>query len=308
LENDLVSVIIPTYRRSDRLKISILSALNQSYKNIEVLVVDDNNPNTPERKATEAIMEKIESSKVKYIKHRKNSNGAVARNTGIKNSCGTYIAFLDDDDTFLPDKIRKQVEFLKCNNNYNAVSCGVYKNGIKKMQNCKSNNLILDILLMNFLPMTPTLMFRRQSLESINSFDESYVRHQDIEMMIRFLKNNKLGYIYEPLVEIGNNDGENIPTGEKLEELKNTFLDKFTNEASMQGNMNKNNLKRIYCKHYVEVFYNHLKNKNYKLLFNVLKRYFIKYPFSFTKYAIKYLINYIYNKFKRMWLKLNLNI
>ena len=100
MNEELVSVIIPTYKRSEMLPRAVESALNQTYSNIEVVVVDDNDPESTWRKDTsERMLQFKNDNRVKYICHEKNSNGSVARNTGIKNSAGSIIAFLDDDDT-----------------------------------------------------------------------------------------------------------------------------------------------------------------------------------------------------------------
>ena len=103
----LVSVIIPTYKRPTMLGRAIDSVLNQSYTNTEVVVVDDNSNGDMFRMETIQYMEKyINDYRVKYIKHERNQNGSAARNTGIQNSVGEYIAFLDDDDYFLKNRIK----------------------------------------------------------------------------------------------------------------------------------------------------------------------------------------------------------
>src|SRR5699024_3168673 len=108
-----VSIIIPTYRRSDRIQRAVQSALNQDYKNFEVIVVDDNEPISEERiKTKEVIAPYLNYPNFLYVEHPKNMNGAAARNTGIRNSTGKYITFLDDDDEYYPNKIRIQVECL----------------------------------------------------------------------------------------------------------------------------------------------------------------------------------------------------
>ena len=90
----LVSVIIPTYSRPVFLKRCLDSVLNQTYPNIEVFVVDDNNPDTDARSETEKTMEAYkENPRVTYLKHEKNKNGSAARNTGWKASHGEYITF-----------------------------------------------------------------------------------------------------------------------------------------------------------------------------------------------------------------------
>ena len=115
--NKLVSVVIPTFKRADMLDRAIESCLNQTYKNLEIVIVDDNDPESEYRKLTSKHMEKYISNKaIKYIKSHKNMGGAEARNLGINNSSGEYIAFLDDDDYFFDDKIKNQLEYMIKNN------------------------------------------------------------------------------------------------------------------------------------------------------------------------------------------------
>ena len=111
--NAKVSVIIPTYKRSHFLQRAIDSVLNQTYKNLEIIVVDDNEPNSDFRKKTEMKMQKYaDNTKVVYIKNNKNLGGALARNEGIFNATGDYITFLDDDDIYLPQKIEVQLGYM----------------------------------------------------------------------------------------------------------------------------------------------------------------------------------------------------
>lgn len=108
-----VSVVIPTYKRPKYLKRALDSVLRQTYKNIEIIVVDDNNSDDEYRIETEKFMKKFNDSRIKYIKHERNKNGSAARNTGIKNSSGKYITFLDDDDEFADQRIEKLVQCME---------------------------------------------------------------------------------------------------------------------------------------------------------------------------------------------------
>ena len=101
-DSGLVSIIIPTYKRANYLERAIESVIRQSYRNIEIIVVDDNDSGSKYREENIKIMSKYEGCKnIKYLKHRKNKNGAAARNTGIAAAAGEYLTFLDDDDFFL---------------------------------------------------------------------------------------------------------------------------------------------------------------------------------------------------------------
>lgn len=111
MEKDiLVSIVIPTYSRNTTLERAIDSALSQTYENIEIIVVDDNPPDSKWRISTQHLMQQYEDNpKVHYIQNVKNMGGSGARNEGIKASRGEYIAFLDDDDEYLPEKVEKQL-------------------------------------------------------------------------------------------------------------------------------------------------------------------------------------------------------
>jgi len=110
----LVSVVIPTYGRSHLLERAIGSVLSQTYDNLEIIVVDDNDSTSEHRIHTENVLQiYLENDQITYLKHKKNSGGSVARNTGIKASSGEYVALLDDDDEWFPEKIEKQITYFK---------------------------------------------------------------------------------------------------------------------------------------------------------------------------------------------------
>jgi D-inositol-3-phosphate glycosyltransferase len=100
----LVTVIIPTYNRADLVKGAIESVLAQSYSQWELLVVDD--ASTDE---TSTILQGMSDERIRYIRHSQNRGGSAARNTGLAQAKGAYIAFLDSDDEWLPTKLEKQV-------------------------------------------------------------------------------------------------------------------------------------------------------------------------------------------------------
>ena len=108
MDQPLVSVIIPTYKRSDFLCTTIDSVLAQTYPNIEIIVVDDNGLGTTFQQATEKrLLPYIRMKQINYICHEVNKNGSAARNTGFRASHCEYINFLDDDDELLLEKIDK---------------------------------------------------------------------------------------------------------------------------------------------------------------------------------------------------------
>lgn len=288
-----VSVIIPTFNRPVLLNRAIDSVLNQTYKNVEVIVVDDNNPDTIGRLETEKIMrEYSDDCKVRYIKHLTNKNGAAARNTGIKNSSGEIICFLDDDDYFLEQKVEKQLSFLEKNTNFQGVYCGRIQKG-KYIKPIKSGDLSKEILSLTFTPTTCSLMFYKYAIEEIKGFDESFKRHQDFEFLLKFFKKYKLGFVEDALVVIGENAGENSLHGEELEKMKENFLSTFQGTLD---SLNKKEKKQIYCIHYSRVFWDHVKCRYKVLAFKIFFKYFLKYPIEFTKSNYVFLMNYLKKK------------
>ncbi len=110
MQNNLVSIITPSYGSASFISDTIESVLNQTYKNWEMLIVDDLSPDNS-NKTIEEYTKK--DGRIKLIKLEKNSGPAVARNKAIKEAQGRYIAFLDADDLWLPNKLEIQIKFMK---------------------------------------------------------------------------------------------------------------------------------------------------------------------------------------------------
>jgi glycosyltransferase involved in cell wall biosynthesis len=214
-ENPLVSVVIPTYKRPDMLGRAIDSVLNQTYDNIEIIVVDDNDENSKYRKETEEFMRKYaDVDNLVYLKHKNNSGAAAARNTGMKYSKGEFISFLDDDDEWYNDKTQIQVsQFRKLSEDYGVVyTNSTKKNDInnifitnKENKNSLSGDVHNKILKGNFIG-TPVAMIRSSCYEKNGGFDESLPRLQDWEFWIRLSKNYKFKYIDKPMTMVSELD------------------------------------------------------------------------------------------------------
>ncbi len=108
LEEPLVSVIVPTYNRADLISYTLDSAIKQSYKNLEIIVIDDGSVDN-----TEEVVKAIGDPRICYICHPSNRGGSAARNTGIEVARGEYIAFLDSDDLWAPEKIELQLALIQ---------------------------------------------------------------------------------------------------------------------------------------------------------------------------------------------------
>lgn len=283
--NPLVSVVIPTFGARGALKKVVNSVLAQTYSPLEIIVVDDNHPDSDARKITERVMEEfVTQTCVQYIRHAENKNGAAARNTGIRHSKGSFIAFLDDDDCFLPIKLERQIDFLYAHPEFDAAYCFASKAG--KAINCipYEGDASLELLMGNTAMFTPSLVFRREPLENIHGFDERFRRHQDYELLLKFFSHGyKIGCLQERLLNLGTNAGENIIYGKKLEDLKANFLNLFDNVINELDVKKPGTKDKIYAHHYFQVFLGHVKKHYFARAAKIFFKYFPMSPSTFCR-------------------------
>ncbi|EPB8187125.1 glycosyltransferase family 2 protein [Clostridium perfringens] len=215
--NPLVSVIIPTYKRSDMLVDAIESVKNQTYKNIEIIVIDDNGINSKYTKENKLKLKNyIESNDIKYIQNKDNIGGALSRNIGVNEALGKYIAFLDDDDTYMPTKIEKQVKLIEENikNGVGLVYC--YCNGVDEFGNIIWENtnsysgLPLYESMIYCIASTSLWLCDRKMLLDIGGFEDMPSK-QDLLLMVRIITNGyKILCVEEKLVNYLEHSREKI--------------------------------------------------------------------------------------------------
>ena len=198
----MLSIIIPTYSRPQNLCRAINSVLTQTYRPIEIIIVDDNGIGTNFQQETEyELSDYIAKKQIIYLKHDINKNGSAARNTGFHASTGEFIGFLDDDDVFEPTKIEKQVTcLLKYEHKYDACYCNsIIYNPRRTIytHNTQSGNLCYDLLIGKVKFNTSTILFRRQVLLDINGWDERFRRHQDWELLVRYFRQHEICIVEE---------------------------------------------------------------------------------------------------------------
>lgn len=322
----MVTIIIPTYKRSDYLGRAIRSVLAQTYQDFEIIVVDDNDSDSIYREKNEKLMKKyLNNSKIKYIKHEKNMNGAVARNTAIKVAKGDYITFLDDDDFFLKDRLKIIVEEMKKNPKYN----GAYTSGIRLDQGffyaTKSGNLQKDILMQNTPFKTGSNMFFKANVvKELKGFDESFIRHQDLEFMVRFFRKNEILAINSVLVVKDNSSRINELNIEKAIKAREKFLETFKEDLNKYEDkdliLQKNyiNLLIEATKHRKKSYIPYLREKvmqygeiskklNLKLMIYSIFSFLLKYKQRIQKFILKYKIKLFYKDIDDEIVKLNNN-
>ena len=193
----LVSIIIPTYNRQDFIGCAIESCLNQTYKDIEIIIIDDGSTDNT-KNIIDGYIDKNEN-KIKYIV-KENSGVSSSRNIGIKLSKGEFIQFLDSDDFMEETKVEKHVRLLKDNPSIFGVFSGTiyYKEGISNevFRNlCKFKGSFYQVLIKgNCIPIH-SIITRRTEMY----FDENMRCYEDWDYWLRALKNKQISYIDEYL-------------------------------------------------------------------------------------------------------------
>ncbi len=200
-----VSIIVPSYKRNRELfSRAIESLLAQSYENIEIVVVDDNaKPELLEyRQALSNYIQEINSDKIKYIQNQENLGGALSRNVGIENATGEYITFLDDDDRYLKDKVKNQIDFMLKNDLEmsftNIVICNADDKVVDYREHSKiksfDNDYLLRYHMTRQITATNTFMYKKDAILKIGCFVKVPVG-QEFFLMTNTIKGGlKIGY------------------------------------------------------------------------------------------------------------------
>lgn len=201
MQEKLVSVVIPTHNRGDLITETIESVLTQSYGNIEIIVVDNGSTDD-----TEEVIKKINAANLQYIKQENSGGPAGPRNTGVRMSRGEYVAFLDSDDIWLGDKIKRQVEIFEKMPEVGLVFCQCrffgkqYREKTIYPAKGYSGYVFDEIIKGNFVP-TVSVICRRTALMETGAFDESIKLRafEDYELWMRLAYKYHFYFINEPL-------------------------------------------------------------------------------------------------------------
>lgn len=205
-----ISVVIPCYNRTQVVLRAVRSALMQTHQVLEVIVVDDgsDDPNS-----LKTALQQVDDSRVCYIRHPVNRNGAAARNTGIREAKGDLIAFLDSDDEWMPEKLELQIQYYEKLQNPKAViycqSIVLSAAGQDKVtriwpsREISSDERLGDYLFLNrgYLP-TPSILMGKELALSC-PFNETLRRHQDYDLLLRLeAAGSVFSMIKQPLVTV----------------------------------------------------------------------------------------------------------
>lgn len=294
--NLFTSVIITTYKRPfSTLSRAIESVLKQTNTDFELIIVDDNPPDERLRQEIEDNIRKLNDSRIRYIQHEENRGACAARNTGIENSIGEYIAFLDDDDEWLPRKLSLQLEKFK-DEYVGLVYCDSYSiiinnNDVtKNIRQYRKRGWVYDKLIeRNFVGSTSFVMLKKEALDRCGDFNINMKSAQDYELWLRISKEYKIDYVASPLVNYYVHEGERISTNpsNKIQGLEQIIK---LNMDFLQQN------RKIYGKRKSVIIPYYYQKYGYKYAVKKCIESFITYPFN--KHLFRLMIKISMKKFK----------
>lgn len=225
----LVSVVIPTYKRSEMLRRAINSVLSQTYTDVECIVVNDNTPGDEFSLLLYKMVDEYNNEgRFHFVEQAVHKNGAAARNAGIRIAKGEYIAFLDDDDFWDNNKLEIQIGVLQSlPSEWGAVSClmKLYHNGKVFSANrpYKDGYIHYEVLTRSISMGTGSLVIRRSALDETGYFDENLRRFQDPQLFSCLTEKYKVRLVKKYLHNRDVDDAQNRPTIETINAYQEAF-------------------------------------------------------------------------------------
>jgi glycosyltransferase involved in cell wall biosynthesis len=200
MANPKVSVIIPTHNRSDLLPRSVESVLNQSFSDLEVIIVDDSSTDQ-----TPVVAERLKKrdSRVRYVRLKINRGAPTARNTGIGLAKGEILGLLDDDDQWLPRKLEYQLAKFKegpadLGLVYGGYKINYYRSDLpNRIKRPSKQGKIFSLLLEKCLIGSPTVLVKKECFKKVGRFDTKLKSCQDWDMWLRIAQEYRIDYVDE---------------------------------------------------------------------------------------------------------------
>ena len=231
-----VSVIMPTFNREKLITETIDSILNQTYKNIELIIVDNFSVDE-----TESVVKLFNDNRIKYFKNQNNGIIAVNRNFGFSKSTGDFIAFCDSDDLWFPTKLEKQLNEFNKNPNVGLVcSSGITfneKGTIGKIEDTSLTNISFEKLLFHNYVINSSAIVKKNVFDNIGLLDEdpNIIAVEDYELWLRIAKKYEVKHMNEPLVKYRIHENalqnQHLSNGKSFELQKRVYTKLFEKEV-----------------------------------------------------------------------------
>ena len=213
-----VSVVVPTYRRPHMIDEVIACVMQQTFTDWELLIIDDNGEGSAAQTETAAVVDRYRSdARVMYVTHERNRGACAARNTGLQRAAGTFVAFLDDDDVWHPEKLERQVACFASAEPDVALVYGGWRNlfddgTVDRIMPDGSEKSAPDLLKRNGIGSTSLVMCRRSALLAVGGFDETLPAMQDFDLYIRLGLRFPFAYVDRVLMDYRTHGGQRITT------------------------------------------------------------------------------------------------
>lgn len=212
----LVTAVITTHKRPCALvERAIHSVINQTHKEMEIIVVDDSPSDYEKRSDIKRMVESYRDYNVIYVAHENCKGACAARNTGLTVAKGGYIGFLDDDDEWLPEKTEEQLKGFT-SKEVALVYCGnktIYDNTGKVSEHKTlfiNENVYEKLMYENFVGSTSFPLLRTEALREIGGFDVEMQSAQDYDVWLRLAQKYSINFVDKPLVLYHFHEGEQI--------------------------------------------------------------------------------------------------
>lgn len=191
--NSLVSIVLPTYNRGEILKKTIASIISQTYTNWELIIVDDDSNDY-----TEEIVNGWNDSRIRYEKNDKNYGSNYSRNRGAALANGEFLAFIDSDNEWMPDKLERQISCFEAQSELELVFCKVMvkEGGLEKIVPNEQIEDLKEIMVRKNIVDTSAALMRKTAFEQVGKFDEKISRLQDWDLFFRFIVVYELPALY----------------------------------------------------------------------------------------------------------------
>ena len=290
-----VTVIIPTYKRSvEFLSRAVKSVIDQTYKNIEIIVIDDSPSNYIERDNIKKYMDSIVNQDIKYYQNEKNMGGSLARNRGIELATGENISFLDDDDEYMPETIEKQIKFMLYGGNDLSFSNMIMYNSSGIVVDFREytdipafdNESLLHYHLMHHMTGTPTFMFKTNKLREIGGFEDAKMGQEFYLMLKSIEKGLSIGYIPECDVKVYKHEEGGITQGKNKIDGENRLYE-FKKKYFSQ--LNKQETRFINFRHWAVMVVAFKRNSMYVQMIEAGIKAFFSSPSDFTTQVFGFL-------------------
>ncbi|HUO76525.1 MAG TPA: glycosyltransferase family 2 protein [Thermodesulfovibrionales bacterium] len=249
-----VSVIIPTFNRSQTIGRAIQSVLAQTFQDFEIIIVDDASTD-----GTKTIVEGLCGPLVRYLRHERNQGAAAARNTGISAAHGIYLAFLDSDDEWLPEKLSIQVTLLDDQSAGLDLSCSsfilVTNESEREYIQTARPDWFKRLLWTCDLGPGSTLVVRRECADRVGFLDEKLSRLEDWDWLLRLSKKHTIAVVEKPLSRIHRGP---LPCADVIEASMARFLENHDEDFGLFGWHYR---RRVIAKHWAELSYQFFREK-----------------------------------------------